>query len=573
MLLTAVNILLYVNTIHSDFLKDDFQLIVENQRLKDFHSFWDTIGTRFFSFPYFPYLHYWRPVSMFSFYLDYQIWGLNPAGYHLFNLVINVGNALLLFFIFFLLFRKIHYALVGSTAFSIHPCHTETVSWISGRTDLLSAFFIFSAILFFIFYIKKKKPYYYGLTALFFILSLLSKENGMVFPLLALGLIFIVPKTEAKKPVTPSSSKFPGNTLKKFLVTLPFWMIDIIFFIFHNRFSDAAEAAVKVSFRDVPVVAKTIGAYTKAILIPFFPTPHFPMHLFDRLNLEYLTCFGLAGGILAFMAIKRKEFKNSIYALLFLFFILPVLDPEIIPSHPQIAIRFVYIPVAFAGILAIDTFHFIKNRLLKHAYAGLLLIIALIWGIESYSFQAYFKDGEQHYDRLIRFYPDDCSLILPSALNAAQKRDYRRALALINHALEVNDQNRWLDISETGGLLKANLLVIAGDPDTGKALAEKIIKDNQEDEIRYFGNLVLSKYYEKTGKLPQALDMLKKAGGIGETADLFFKMATLYGKMGNHARALHYIEKAIDFNPRMKVYHDYRALLLQEQVKKVSVRY
>ncbi|UCH93286.1 MAG: hypothetical protein JSV88_23820, partial [Candidatus Aminicenantes bacterium] len=162
--LVALNLLLYINTINHDFLKDDFRLIVENPRIKDFQSFLNSIGSKFFAFPDFPYLHYWRPMCLFSFYIDYQLWGLKPSGFHLFNILINTFNALLIFLVLYILINKIHYAFLGSLFFSIHPSHVEAVSWISGRTDLLAAFFILLAILFFILFLKKRTVLFYVLT-------------------------------------------------------------------------------------------------------------------------------------------------------------------------------------------------------------------------------------------------------------------------------------------------------------------------------------------------------------------------------------------------------------------------
>ncbi len=152
--LIALNVFLYLNTIHYDFLKDDYRLIVENPRVKDFNTFIGSIGSKFFSFPDYPYLHYWRPISLFSFYIDYKLHGLDPSGYHMTNIILNTLNALLVFFIFFTAFQKIEYAFFVSLFFSIHPSHVEAVSWISGRTDLLGAFFILAAILSFILFLK-----------------------------------------------------------------------------------------------------------------------------------------------------------------------------------------------------------------------------------------------------------------------------------------------------------------------------------------------------------------------------------------------------------------------------------
>ncbi|NIM11448.1 MAG: tetratricopeptide repeat protein [Candidatus Aminicenantes bacterium] len=550
--LFALNFLLYLNTLHYDFLKDDFRLIAENPRIKDFNSFINTIGSKFFAFPDYPYLHYWRPVTLFSFYIDYQLWGLNASGYHLFNVLINAFNALLIFLIFYIVSKKILFSFFVSLFFSIHPSHVEAVSWISGRTDLLGAFFILAAILFFILFLKKKNGLFYLFTALFFLLALLSKENSVLFPLLAVGLIFIVSAVETDK-----TGKRVKHILKKSLVTLPFWVMDLIYIMLHNRFSGIQDVLANFSLKDIFVVFKTIGAYFKTILFPFFPTPYFSMHQFDRSHLEYLVYFGLALVVLVLLVVKRDKYKYSLYSLLVFIFLLPVLDPEIVPSYPKIVIRFAYIPAVWAGVFFIETFNLFTNNQLKKIFVALFALISVIWIFESYSFQGYFKDQYSHYNDvsgLTRHYPEDCSLLLPWALITAQGGDYNKALAVVDRALEVNHKDRWLDVSEMGGLLKANLLVVTGAGDSGKVLAESIMGKTRKDEMKYFGYLILAKYHEKKGELTASLRMLEKAKEIGETADLYFRKALIYGKMGDYNQALRVLRKAVTLNPGAQNY-------------------
>jgi tetratricopeptide (TPR) repeat protein len=76
---------------------------------------------------------------------------------------------------------------------------------------------------------------------------------------------------------------------------------------------------------------------------------------------------------------------------------------------------------------------------------------------------------------------------------------------------------------------------------------------------------VLSKYHEKRGNLPTALAMLKKAEHIGETADLFFRLALIYAKIENYQQALHYIEKAMNLNPTVKKYVEFKRFILDLQ--------
>jgi tetratricopeptide (TPR) repeat protein len=560
--LFALNVFLYFDTLHYDFLKDDFRLIAENPRIKDFNSFIDSIGSKFFAFPDYPYLHYWRPVTLFSFYIDYQLWGLNASGYHLFNILINAFNALLVFLIFYMVSKKILFSFLVSLFFSIHPSHVEAVSWISGRTDLLGAFFILAAILFFILFLKKKNRLFYVFAALFFLPALLCKENSVLFPLLAAGLIFIIPAGEGKG--TGNGVKW-NEILKKCLVTLPFWVMDLVYIVVHHRFSGVGDVLANFSLKDIFVVLKTVGAYFKIILLPFFPAPYFSMHQFDGGHLEYLVYFGLALVVPVLLVVKRDKYKYSLYSLLVFIFLLPVLDPEIVPSYPKIVIRFAYIPAVWAGVFFIETLKFFKSKKLRTFYIGLLVLIAVIWTFELFKFKTYFKDQYSHYNDvsgLTRYYGEDCSLLLPWALITAQEGDYTRALAVVDRALAVNHKDRWLDISEMGGLLKANLLVITGEGEKGKVLAESIMEKTRKDEMRYFGYLILSKYQEKKGELTVALRMLERAKEIGETADLYFRTALIYGKMGDYKRALQVLRKAGALNPGAQNYWELEQRLI-----------
>ncbi len=557
--LVIINFFLYLPSLHHDFLKDDFRLIVENPRIKDFDSFINSIDGKFFAFPDFPYLHYWRPLTLFSFYLDYQLWGLNPGGYHLVNILLNALTALLLFLLLRRLTGNHWFSFFVTLFFSLHPSHVEAVSWVSGRTDLLAAAFMFGAMLMFFQFLVKRHILYYIYTLSFFTCGLLSKENAVLFPIAAAGLIIIYnhlrksppPRNTGPPPVRPG----PPIALKKAaLFLLPPLLLDIVYVLVHNRFSGVQEALSGFSFSHIPAMFKTIGVYTQVILTPFFPSPYFSMQQYDTGAGVLYIYFLAALTILGLVIWKAKEYRFTLYSLLCFIFLLPVLDPEIVPSYPKIVIRFAYIPALFAGAFFIDTLRLIRRRGLKHIYIIVLAFIGVVWCIQSAMFQVYFKDDNNHYRRLVSDFPQDGSLLLPLALMDAGRGKPLEALELVNRALEANRKDRWLDVSELGGLLKANVLVITGKREEGKTLARGILKSTQKDEMKYFACLVLSKAHEKDQQLPRALDMLKKAETYGVTADLCFRTAVVYMKMNDHAAALPYAEKAVRLNPGNHIY-------------------
>jgi tetratricopeptide (TPR) repeat protein len=83
----------------------------------------------------------WHPLTWLSLMLDFELYGLNPGGYHLTNLLLHLANTLLLF----LVLRRMTGALWRSgfvaALFALHPLHVESVVWVSERKDVLSTFF------------------------------------------------------------------------------------------------------------------------------------------------------------------------------------------------------------------------------------------------------------------------------------------------------------------------------------------------------------------------------------------------------------------------------------------------
>lgn len=93
---------------------------------------------------------YYRPVIILSYFFDKYFWGLNSSFMHLENILIHLVNVLLVFAIMYTLLpqdkRDNSLApLAASVVFGVHPLVTESVDWISGRTDPLACVFVLSS--------------------------------------------------------------------------------------------------------------------------------------------------------------------------------------------------------------------------------------------------------------------------------------------------------------------------------------------------------------------------------------------------------------------------------------------
>jgi tetratricopeptide (TPR) repeat protein len=123
--------------------------------------------------------HYW-PLTYTTFWIEHKLWGLNPVGYHIVNLLLYIGNVLLLW----LLCRRLE--LPGAWAiaaiWAVHPLHVESVAWIIERKDVLSGLFYLGSALAFIRFAETGRRRSWGLALALYALGLLAKSAVVTLP-------------------------------------------------------------------------------------------------------------------------------------------------------------------------------------------------------------------------------------------------------------------------------------------------------------------------------------------------------------------------------------------------------
>jgi len=154
----------YVNTLENDFIHDDKHEILENPWIKD---------TKFI--PNFFLSHSWgfrdptvasnyyHPLRLIVYTIQYRLFGTQPFGYHLTNVIIHTMVTVMVFLISISLFKQIFnerailFPAAASLLFAVHPIHTEAVAWISGIAELLMSLF---GLLSFFIYINTTEQQY-----------------------------------------------------------------------------------------------------------------------------------------------------------------------------------------------------------------------------------------------------------------------------------------------------------------------------------------------------------------------------------------------------------------------------
>ena len=123
--------------------------------------------------------HYW-PLVYTTFWLEHKLWGFDPTGYHVVNVLLHLANTLLLWH----LLRRLTVpgAWMVAAVFAVHPLHVESVAWVIERKDVLSGLFYLAAALAWMRFVEQPNPRWYAWSLALYAAGLLSKSIMITLP-------------------------------------------------------------------------------------------------------------------------------------------------------------------------------------------------------------------------------------------------------------------------------------------------------------------------------------------------------------------------------------------------------
>lgn len=124
----------------------------------------------------------WHPLTWLSLQLDYQLWGMNPRGFHLTNILLHAANTALLFVALRRMTGALWRSALVAALFALHPLHVESVAWVFERKDVLSTFFGLLATWAYVRYAERPGTGRYLMVALPYLLALLAKPMLVTLP-------------------------------------------------------------------------------------------------------------------------------------------------------------------------------------------------------------------------------------------------------------------------------------------------------------------------------------------------------------------------------------------------------
>ncbi|MGA9363525.1 MAG: hypothetical protein WBW16_04065 [Bacteroidota bacterium] len=332
---------------------------------------------------------YYRPLSNLMNMVDFSLWGWNPFGFHLTNLVLHAFNVVLVYCLVRMLTEGHFAAFVATLLFAVHPIHELSVLWIPGRGDLLCGLFYVLAVILWIRWRSHPRPAFLFLSLIAFFIALLSKEMAVSLPLLLSVIEFRFQWEEC-------SHQRGQMLLESLRRSWPYFIVVLLYglgrYVFLN---DDILHSTQIGYSNTSLLhfAENIAAFAGFLLIPFghfaiegFLSAHQAIFLSALAGASILGCWILWKGIAA-------STSFAITALWIVVTLLPVL---------QLSMRwYMYLPsVGFCiGV------GFLLTRIFQRAgglAVALTLVLITAYSVPLYSQERTWLETSTLAERLLR---------------------------------------------------------------------------------------------------------------------------------------------------------------------------
>ncbi len=480
--LSALCFIAHSNSLHNPFIWDDLGLIVRNPLIQDWHNSLKAFSSDLYAGTTAG-SNFYRPIQTLSLIWDYYFWQLNPYGYHLTNILLQILVSFLVFLFLRRIIGSVSISFLSAALFSVSPLNTEVVTYVSGRAEMLMGLFLISSLLLFIKAEDKRhkvKLIYLILSYAAFIMALLSKELSLVFPLVILAYLFYFRRDKFKevseKPLRTTSETSDYTDFKKITQivrrrfnlcnltfnrcnhkerlfqsslkkplgilkpVLPFIIIALSYIALRLTVFNFATLRPPVLTRyplilRITVLPKVIFTYFKLLILPV--GLHMSWELIRPVSFLGIFLFWFALGLICVACWRILFYKRNTKPLGFMFFwSLAFFLPQsgIFPINAFIAEHFIYLSSISFFILAA---YLLRRYLRKELFIFSAVGIIVFYGLLTLSRNVEWQDPFVFYKKIIKFSPDSFQAHNNLGLEYEYRNMYQGAVFEYKRALEI----------------------------------------------------------------------------------------------------------------------------------------
>jgi len=482
---------------------------------------------------------FWRqPYEGLYIPLTYTLWGvlaklsggaggLDPAPFHIANLLLHTATATVLFSMLRILVKDDWAALGGALFFALHPLVVESVAWISELKGLLSGLLSVLALRQYLIYGATAgkagfRPFdrNYLLAFLFFVAALLAKPSAIILPLLAALLAYL-------------SLSRPGKTI---LCELAPWLIPALLLTIVTKYSQADSNLPFLPnyWQRLLIAGDALSFYFQKILLPFNLAPDYGRTASVVLASKYLYLTGLLPWLLLPVALLRK-FRPWLIVVLFpVAALLPVLGflPFTFQAISSVADRYIYLGLigpALGIALLLARYRSRNSRV--------LMVVALaILTVATHIQLRHWRNSPTLENHILTVNPR--SWVAHHNLATYLSRQNRITEAIFHYQESIRIQpDAWFSYYYLG------FAQIQNNDLQGAIVSYQMLLRMRPDYLPAYK--VLGMVYEKTGNLTEAIKVFEKSVAVKpDFIEGYVSLGRLYAKMNREDESLAAYAKA-----------------------------
>ncbi len=451
-LISSLVLIIYSKTVHFDFVYlDDPQFVINNFHLSEGFSleniWWAFTSSTDIS-------NYWIPITWLSFILDYNLYGLNPGGFHFTNFLLHLLNAILLFVCLLKFTQKSYPSAFVALLFAVHPLHVESVAWISERKDVLSTFFFLLTLLSYHYYLKSSRILTYLAVMGSFLLGILSKPMLVTLPFILLLIDF----WPSKRVCFDSSLKSQKRIILKIIIEKVPFILVIIFLSFMAYITQKKGHAITPFYVHPPLmrienlfVAYMI--YLKKMVWPLDLAAHYPypgqfpyrVIAFSVFAFTFISYYSLKKiKILPFIAFGWSWFIITLFPVIGIILIGPYLIAD---RYAYISLIGIYIAVTWSCAVTITN----KYPQTKNGMIAISVGIILVLTVLSWRQVQYWENSEELFKRTFAINPHNSVAHNNLATYYNDRHQYLKAISHYQEAIRIspNYANAYYNLGNT----------------------------------------------------------------------------------------------------------------------------
>lgn len=529
--------LVYSNSLSVQFVWDDYSLIENNPYIRSIHSLPDiltkTMGTGAGKQGV-----YYRPLQTISFMIDYHLGGLSIEVCHITNNLLHILVALCVYWLAYLVSANKFLSFLTSILFISHPVHVESVTYLSGRSGILTALFMLLCFIFYIKYTNAKGKISFVFMVFSYIFALLSKENALILP----ALLLLYHYAFGKKIKAPAFTA---------ILSIASAYIALRVLILKSAFLNTS--AIGSVLERIPGFFAAILTYIRLLLFPFGLHINYGSKLFHFSDIQviggiFILCF------LCILVFKQRKNNQLLFFSMswFLIALLPVSNLYPLPFY--MAEHFLYFPsLGFFLIIAggIRQFYNIKRTKL---YAALFTLCVVIFYCSlTIKQNSYWNDSIGLYKRSLQFTPNNTDMLINLSNEYSNANKNGEAIKTLHRVIEINpdDARAYNNIGRC--------YVLTGQYDKAIRAIRKALIINPNFAGAYYN---LGLIFKRINKPEEAIQAFTSAVNNNPNfADAYYSLGTLLRKMGKIEDSIQAFKKALKNNPYHAAAHNDLAII------------